>query len=588
MMREDAIGPDGAGAAPARPPHETAGVWIGVLMLLLAIPVTSWGYLNEPHRLAFWLFVPPLVASLAAIGPVFLVSREANPGWVPGWGLIAYVFTFPVFGVVAYLLYFLPVFGAWMLTGMSLGLELNLLWSYLGVWWVSMTACTLVLLVSRQHALKVVSWVLPGVETGQQEPFVSYLSLVMPWVPLLANLFRSGWWKRRWKQLVLAWTGLFVVTVLPFLLADLFPENPVSALILQWRDEDYGEVLMWILLLPLMFFGMNAPIAYFVLSLSQENGSESRLPRWKPALIGWVVLAVNATVAGTLGGFGLEILAGPAIFAILLITALPLFLAFSRVLRSRPRRLTGWLWLAALLELPIAYYPFYIDAKETSFISSSTHQADELIANQQPEAAARLLAEVFEKAVRRGMPNDAAEAAVRWAPILLDNGEAERAASISEAAVAGLGDVPFGWYSPPCIGDTCSGEDPVPRQRTLVLELTIIRMAALIRVGRTAEAVTAGLQMRSKAAEAGYWHHLASIARLMARVYRGEARILDAYHSLAYARSRVFRASGPAEALQRLDEELAHMRQGVGDEAFWAAATECARQDPESCGGLVR
>ncbi len=505
-IETEGVETDGVVAAPARPPHETAGVWIGVLMLLLAVPVTAWGYLNEPDRMAFWLFVPPLVASLAAAVPTFLVSRAANPGWVPGWGLPVSLVVLPLAGIPSYLLYFLPVFGAWALLGISEGLGLSVFRDYAGIWWLFLVAIAVLVVLPgcRPLAARIVSWALPGFVEEETSAVGSYLAVMMPWIVPPAFLLRStrAWARRHWKQ----------------------------------------------------------------------------------ALGSLAVLMAVAVGSGRGENLAIEISLSPAVFAAAVVSVIPLSASLSFILGENVSFKIRALWLLALLEMPIALYPFSIDIEESSFIYSALTDSDELIKNQKHEEAARLLAEAFEKSVRRGMPDEAAEAAVRWVPILLARGEAERAASVAQAAVAGLGDVPFGWYLSPCIGDTCSGEDPIPRERARVLDLMIWESQALIATGQKAKAVHIGLDAWKKAVEAQMWPHLSVLARTFAGFYQSEGMNMDAYWWLADARNRTARANGPPEELDRLEAAIADLRRAIGDEAFEAAVEECARKDPTWCG----
>jgi hypothetical protein len=581
MMEEDRTGLDDVTAAPDRPPRETAGISIGVVLLLLAVPVTAWGCLQEPHRWGFWIFVPPLVASLAAIGPVFLLNE---PGCL---GLLAYAFVFPIAGVAAYLLYLLPVFGGWMLTGMSFGVGKDLDVWYLGAFWVGLTLMMWLLLLSRPLGTQALEFVLPGIATPEGRPFQSYLTMMMPWLVPFAWLLTSSWWRRhrKWVLMVCGATlaGSLAITIVTASLGDVWdPSHPLRTAL---STIGYHALLSFLYLI-LLFVGvfLFGFIAKFALVGFEE--ADKAPVKVRPALMGLALQVVVAVVTGTTEDLAWEILWIPVIFCILLITVFPVIAAV-RVAATSPHKIAATLTCFALALYPVAYYPFYEDAREASRLYQWKAQADDLIAQDRAEEAATLLAEAFGSAVRRGLPDEAAEIAWRWVPILLDQGDLERAASVSEAAIAGLGEVPFGWYLPPCIGDACSGEDPVPRERLLVLELSILRMSALLRLGRNAEAATVGLRARQQAAQAGYWHHLRAISTLLASVYRSEGRTFDAYHSLGDAFCRITRASGPAEALKRLQEALAQLRQEAGDEAFQAAAAECARRDPESCGCLV-
>jgi len=190
----------------SRPPHETAGVWIGVLFLLLAVPITAWGSLLEPGRQWFWLFVPPLVAGALAAVPIWWTSRAANAGWAPTWSVPLFLVLSPLMAVPVYLLYHLPAFGAWVLLGISEGLNLSVFRDYAGIWWLFLVGTAVLWLVPglKRFAVRLVSWVLPGVLEGRSSALGSYFAVMMSWFVLPALFLRSTrtWARAHWRQAV--------------------------------------------------------------------------------------------------------------------------------------------------------------------------------------------------------------------------------------------------------------------------------------------------------------------------------------------------------------------------------------------------
>lgn len=563
--------------AEARPPDEFAGIWIGVLMLLVAIPVTAWGMLNEPNRWAFWLFVPPLVAGALAIGPVWAVNRKVNPEWVSPFAPLVYALVFPLAGLLFYLVYYLPVLGAWILTGASLGLheDSSLVLDYLGVWWAGLTAVLFLNLRWPKLAQTVLDWVMPRDPSGERPWFRSYLVAVMPWVVFLMRLFRTRWWKRNWKYLLLAWVAGFCggVVVGPGGIA------PVEGF------ETLAEILGWVLIGSLAFFALNGLVAAVLLS------SDTFQPSMSQAAIGLGVWAVSAALGGTLEDLGWTVLMVGAglVFPVSLISVLPVFGGVASVI-ARPHGVARFGGFLAIALYPAAYYPFHLEARRDFDFFAARAEAEALLEQGEKERAIEILENLFEHAVEREMSYEAVSLANHLASHWIDQQDFDKAVSYTDRALA-LVDVDdvFAWgreYTGPA--RTVQAIEDRRRFRAEVLDAMVYRYTALFRLNRSDEALQGAMRTRDLALSIQDWYRFGGVSRGAAIMWLKVGRVGDAVHALGVARLHIVRQEGPEDEARRLDQALEDLRRSVGDEAYRAAVEECARRDPESCGASVR
>jgi len=447
------------------PPHETAGVWIGVLLLLLAVPITAWGALLEPSRHGFWLFVPPLVAGALAAVPIWWTSRAAKAGWVPDWSLALFLVLLPLMAVPVYLLYHLPAFGAWVLLGISEGLHLSVFRDYAAIWWLFFLACAVLWLVPvlKRFAVRLVSYVLPGVLEGQSSALGSYLAVMMPWLVLPALFLRST--------------------------------RP-------WAHRHLGQ-----------------------------------------AIVNLAVFVAVATLDGETDALLYEILLSPAIFAAVLISTTPMILVSHFVFQPGASTRVRALWLLALLELPIAILPFYVDVRVTNEVNVALEQGPQLIEAGRVEEGTAVLEDAFERAMEYDLTWQAEEVARQLGGTLIARKQFERASGILERALSAedLDDL-FSTYH-----RRGQRYEDLADHRRLVLDLMRLRMQALAGTGRFKEAIETGQEALDRATKAKLSRQAASIWRTAAEIHEARGEDIYAFQALESARALLVKSGGSSE-----------------------------------------
>lgn len=577
-----------SGPNPVAGADQTRGLWIGAACLLLAVPVTAWGYWNEPDRLAFWLFVPPLVAGLAAVVPLWLVWRR-DPR-VKGRGLVAYAVLFPILGIPVYLLYFLPVLGAWMLTSMGLGLGNDLHRWYLGSWWIGLTAGSGVLLASRPLGTRFLEWALPGLGRENGNPLASYFSLMMPWLVPLARLLQSRWWRDH-RGAVLrvggVGTALALVLVVYLALSGKFLEPPEASGSLA-STVGYDAALLFLILVAvfvvLLLFGFLARV-----TLLGPDGSPDRI-EIRPALIGLAVLALSAFFTGSSEDFLWEIALTPAIWVVCLIALVPVVMGLRQVLASA-NRIPRALMLLALLGYPVAYFPFHREAEEAHSILETRDQALHLIEEGRADDAIPLLEDALERALRQDMAMEAVPMAEHLVRLLNERQEYAKAMSVANRTLQTVDlDQTFRWgvEREPAYIRNQQNLKHFLAYRAAVLDLMTGEMNALLGLGRWDQAMTVLSGARERAHAIEDWIRYAGFQRIASKVYARTGQSSDAYHVLAIARGTLAHAKGAEEAKRWIQEAFEDLRRTLGEEAFQAAAAECARKDPKQCGDGAR
>lgn len=533
-------------------------VWI--VCFFLAPPVTMVGMLGQQDQWFFWMLVPPLVAGILGVICGALLELWMKDHQIDYFEFLVYLCIIPIFFVSGYLLYYIPVLGVWIITHISFSTNKGILWNYVGIWWIILVVTSGLLVFSPKSAVKIIDWLFPKAGSDQSSLFVSYLGFVMPWLVVIAHWIQSLENKRRLRIITLV-TCLMVC----FLYLGV-------GIVLELDIENIVMVLIGLL----CFLVINGMIAKGLLHLG-------RLPHLKSVLLGTLLLVVNAAIGGTFEGLELEMLLAPILFIVVSLGLLPLFAGLSLVIASGLDKAGRLFWFVALLELPIIYCPFYIDAREQHMIYTAKEQADQLIQNDKIEEAVILLSNLYDKASLRKMVCEANEIAIKLVSVFVDNGFNERGLLFANLAIKPLGEISFGDSDQRCEDDDCFNADNIQKLRGHLLDLMILKSRALINLDKRDDAIMVGLDAWKKAVLGQMWSHLRRIAETIAPVYQKAGMNVDAYWWLIDARNRIMRGGGSTEDVQMLNQHIKDFETAIGEKEFIEIVNECNRIDPEWC-----